>query len=177
MIYVIRHGETELNRLGRMQGRNGLPLNKAGEVQAETLKQLLSATSFDFVYSSPQERAIQTAAIASGLSPIVDARLDVFDIGEADGLPKEAVIRKGALPDTSHYRGVEKIDTFLKRIFHLLEEASSMGDEKNVLICGHKCTTSAIGAYFNGIPTDGNLMKYSLSNGEVQTYRWKKIEI
>ena len=66
MIYVIRHGQTDLNKERRMQGRSGLPLNEIGIEQAERLRDELGGIKFDIVYSSPQERAIQTAEIATG---------------------------------------------------------------------------------------------------------------
>ena len=84
MIYVVRHGETDLNKEGRLQGRMGLPLNEKGKQQAREMKEMLKTVQFDLVFSSPQERAVQTAEIITNLEPIVDSRLDVFDLGEAD---------------------------------------------------------------------------------------------
>lgn len=83
MIYVVRHGQTDLNKERRMQGRSGLPLNENGLDQAETLREKLQKINFDFVFSSPQERAVQTAEIVTGKKAVTDARLDVFDLGEA----------------------------------------------------------------------------------------------
>jgi uncharacterized phosphatase len=65
MIYVIRHGETDLNKENRLQGRLGLPLNEVGLNQAESLREDLQDVGFDFVFSSPQEKAIQTAKSAN----------------------------------------------------------------------------------------------------------------
>ena len=81
MIYVIRHGQTDLNKERRMQGRLGLPLNEIGIEQAKKLRDELGELKFDIVYSSPQERAIQTAEIIAGQTAIIDSRLDVFDLG------------------------------------------------------------------------------------------------
>lgn len=66
MIYVLRHGQTDWNREGRLQGRRGLPLNDIGIMQAEQLRDTLKDVKFDYVFSSPQVRAIQTAEIATG---------------------------------------------------------------------------------------------------------------
>lgn len=86
MLYVIRHGQTDFNKERKMQGRMGLPLNEYGVNQAEELKKQLKGIHFDMVFSSPQERAVQTAEITSGQKAMIDVRLDVFDLGEADGL-------------------------------------------------------------------------------------------
>lgn len=64
MIYVVRHGQTDINKEGRLQGRAGLPLNEHGIEQAKGLRGKLKDIKFDYIFSSPQERAIQTAEIA-----------------------------------------------------------------------------------------------------------------
>jgi uncharacterized phosphatase len=89
-----------------------LLLNEYGIVQAKSLAESLENIKFDYVYSSPQERAIQTAEIATGVKPIIDNRLDVFDLGEADTLIRGEVKMAGVVPDSSVYRGVEDIFRF-----------------------------------------------------------------
>jgi uncharacterized phosphatase len=175
MIYVVRHGQTQWNVEGRLQGRNGLPLNSAGIEQADNLREQIGNIKFDLVFSSPQQRAIQTAEIATGVSPVIDERLNVFDLGEADGLKKSEVILEGILPDPSLYKGVEKTETFIGRIFEFLTELEGRyrGQELNIFISGHRCTTGGIGAYFKGLPADRNILKWSSDNGEFRTYSFK----
>ncbi|WP_309472973.1 MULTISPECIES: hypothetical protein [Cytobacillus] len=48
--------------------------------------------------------------------------------------------------------------------------------ELNILISGHRCTIGCIGAYFEGIPTDGNILKFSSDTGYYNTYNFKKAE-
>ncbi|MET3726572.1 putative phosphoglycerate mutase [Fictibacillus halophilus] len=122
MIYVIRQGETDLNKEKRLQGRMGLPLNQIGITQAERLREQLKDTRFDYVFSSPQERAIQTAEIATGKKARIDSRLDVFDLGEADQLKKSEVIFDGFIPDPNRYKGVENINSYVERVFSFLRE-------------------------------------------------------
>ena len=176
MIYVVRHGETELNKERRLQGREGLPLNEKGIQQAIDIKEDLEAVSFDLVFSSPQERAIQTAEIISGKKAIIDSRLDVFDLGSADRLKREEVKLRGSIPDPSVYEGVEEIHSFVDRIFHFMYqlEAQYKEKEKNILIAGHRCTTGCFGAYFKGIPEDKNILRYSSNNGEYKTYSFRR---
>lgn len=172
MIYVVRHGQTDLNKEGRLQGRKGLSLNDYGIKQAELLRERLEHVKFDYVYSSPQERAIQTAEIATGIKAIIEPRLDVFDLGEADGLKRGEVKMAGAVPDSRFYKGVEEIPDFIRRVFSFLHElkAKHNGSEVNILLSGHRCTTGCIGAYFEGIPEDGNLLRFSSNNGEYKVY-------
>ena len=132
LIYVIRHGQTDLNKEGRLQGRLGLPLNEYGIKQAECLEGKLKGIKFDYVFSSPQERAIQTAEIATGIKAIIDTRLDVFDLGEADRLKKSEVKMVGVVPDSSVYKGVEEIQNYIKRVFHFMHELEvEYGRERN----------------------------------------------
>lgn len=175
MIYVIRHGQTDLNKEGRMQGRQGLPLNERGIQQAERLRDEFTSISFDYVFSSPQARAVQTAEIASGIPARVDTRLDVFDLGEADQLPKRKVVMVGVIPDPAVYRGVEEVGGFINRVFAFMYELEAeYGARKlNILISGHRCTTGCIGAYFEGMPEDGNILKLSSNNGDYKRYRFK----
>ncbi|WP_442893531.1 histidine phosphatase family protein [Bacillus sp. 2205SS5-2] len=130
MIYVLRHGQTDLNKERRMQGRHGLPLNEFGRQQAERLRDKLKTIKFDLVFTSPQVRAIQTAEIVTGMKAIVDPRLDVFDIGEADGLKISEVKMNGVLPDTCVYKGVEDARFFLERVFHFMSELDAIKREK-----------------------------------------------
>ncbi|MGD6802815.1 histidine phosphatase family protein [Rossellomorea aquimaris] len=174
MIYVIRHGETDWNREGRLQGRNGVPLNSRGLDQAKELNSVLRNINFDYVYSSPQGRAVQTAEITAGVPPVIDERLNVFDLGEADGLRKEEVIVKGMLPDRTVYKGVEEEEVFISRIFEFLSELENRfsGCDINILISGHRCMTGGIGAYFKGIPKNRNILKYSSDNGNYRIYQF-----
>ncbi|MFD0679427.1 MULTISPECIES: histidine phosphatase family protein [unclassified Paenibacillus] len=175
MIYVVRHGQTDLNREGKLQGRMGFPLNDIGIEQAKLLRDRLNSVDFDYVYTSPQERAIQTAEIATGMKAIIDERLNVFDLGEADLLKKGEVKMNGVVPDSRFYQGVEDVPNFIKRVFSFMHElkAKHADNEVNILISGHRCTTGCIGAYFEGVPNDGNLLRFSSDNGEYKVYSLK----
>jgi probable phosphoglycerate mutase len=48
--------------------------------------------------------------------------------------------------------------------------------EVNLLVSGHRCTTGCIGAYFEGIPENGNILEYSSGNGEYKAYPFKSID-
>ncbi len=88
-LYLVRHGETESNRLGLALGQDDVPLNERGLRQAEQVAQALARQPLAAVYSSPLQRALSTArAIAEpqGLEVKVEERLIEMDIGEAEGL-------------------------------------------------------------------------------------------
>ena len=67
MIYIIRHGQTEKNKANLLQGRSEHPLNETGIQQAREAGEWFAEHGiiFDTVFSSPLERAIDTARIAA----------------------------------------------------------------------------------------------------------------
>ena len=93
-LFLVRHGETESNRLGLALGRDDVPLNERGLWQAERLGRALAPEPLAAVYSSPLRRTLDTArAVASphGVDVQTEERLVEMDIGEADGLTFEEV--------------------------------------------------------------------------------------
>lgn len=60
-ICLIRHGETDWNVLGKVQGRTDIPLNSTGIVQAEKCAELLKLSKWDVIITSPLKRAKETA--------------------------------------------------------------------------------------------------------------------
>ncbi len=62
-IYLVRHGETDWNKMGIMQGQKNIPLNSKGKEQALVLHKKLKNVKFDAIFSSDLFRAKQTAEI------------------------------------------------------------------------------------------------------------------
>lgn len=88
-LFLVRHGETESNRLNLALGRDDVPLNERGLWQAERVARALAREPLAAVYSSPLRRALDTArAVAAphGLAVQIEQGLIEMDIGEADGL-------------------------------------------------------------------------------------------
>jgi probable phosphoglycerate mutase len=88
-LYIVRHGETDFNLAGRMQGRTiDQPLNQTGFQQAALTARYFSALPVDFVGASSRLRAIQTAkTIASDhqLSVFTTPDIDEMHFGELEG--------------------------------------------------------------------------------------------
>lgn len=61
--YFIRHGETEWNRLKLIMGQTDIPLNETGIRQAHEARKMLTKIEVEKIYSSPLQRARQTAEI------------------------------------------------------------------------------------------------------------------
>ncbi len=102
-LWFIRHGETDWNRAGRIQGAIDIALNVRGTWQAQQLAARLANESFDVIYTSPLTRARATAAIIAeklGHTLIADARLEEKHLGELEGLTVHEF--KMQFPDLFH---------------------------------------------------------------------------
>lgn len=61
--YVVRHGQTDWNAEGRIQGKTDIELNETGIEQARQLKELIKDYNIDLIISSPLKRTRKTAEI------------------------------------------------------------------------------------------------------------------
>jgi probable phosphoglycerate mutase len=115
-LVFVRHGETDWNVEGRLQGQRDIPLNQNGRGQAKRNGDVIrdkipEAAGFDFI-SSPLSRTRETMEIlraAMGLDPKayeVDARLLEITFGELEGLTYQDIER--ASPGWSRARHADK---------------------------------------------------------------------
>ncbi|MBR6398042.1 MAG: histidine phosphatase family protein [Lachnospiraceae bacterium] len=84
IIYLTRHGQTNLNKARLMQGLTDEPLNETGLAQARAMREKIGNVHFDAVYASPLNRAVMTGAIIGGVDPsevITDPRIIEADFG------------------------------------------------------------------------------------------------
>lgn len=94
-IVFVRHGQTEWNRTGRLQGQVDIPLNETGREQAAAAAELLRGRGYTRVITSPLGRAADTGAIIAerlGLpTPIVEEGLLERAYGELEGVVDETL--------------------------------------------------------------------------------------
>jgi len=95
-LLLVRHGETEWNKLGKFQGCTDIELSKNGINQAKNLKEKLNG-DFDYIYSSPLKRAYETArVVAEDTSKDVTVLKDIREInfGDWEGLTINQIAEK-----------------------------------------------------------------------------------
>ena len=88
-LLLVRHGETDWNAEGRLQGHTDRPLNDYGRRQARTLAEQLAAEQVDAIYASDLARARETAEIVGEqlhLPVVLDPDLREKDWGNWEGL-------------------------------------------------------------------------------------------
>jgi broad specificity phosphatase PhoE len=100
-IYIFRHGETDWNKAGLMQGHTDIPLNESGRKQALALQKFFAQNPVEVFLSSDLSRARETAEIARGSLKVpheIDPRQRETNLGMAEGLTREEIASKIA-PD------------------------------------------------------------------------------
>ncbi len=88
-LYIVRHGETEWNKIGRYQGITNVPLNENGIAQAKACGNALKNVHFDRILSSDLSRALVTAETIRGnrqLEIKTDERLREINFGDWEKL-------------------------------------------------------------------------------------------
>lgn len=90
-IYILRHGETNANKAGRIQGSTDIPLNEYGMELAVLTREGMEKEGlyFDRIYTSPLSRASKTAEIVRGTHDtpiIIDERIVEMNFGKAEGM-------------------------------------------------------------------------------------------
>ena len=148
-LYIIRHGETELNRLGIVQGRGvNTDLNDKGREQALAFFNRYQHIPFDHIYTSKLKRTHQTAQgfINLGLPWDQLEGLDELAWGDWEGKPnteearhafKEIVEQWQGGNYEAKFEGGESPNDVLLRLTKAVNIIKSNKNEKCVLICMH----------------------------------------
>ena len=172
MIYIVRHGQTDDNVVGRYAGRIDTPLNEVGTEQAKKLHEILKDVKFDLVFSSPLQRALNTAKIICDNEIIEDDRLIERDNGDLEGKLKSEILVFPDFNDSNEKRyNIENIIDFRNRIYDFFNYLNEHYKGKNILIVTHAGVGIYARCYFEGEPQDGNYMNYKLGNCKVLKYK------
>ncbi|MFD1721037.1 histidine phosphatase family protein [Amnibacterium endophyticum] len=137
-LVLVRHGETEWNRTGRVQGRTDIPLNDTGRAQAREAGRRLADDAFDAVVASPLSRAAETARIiareigASDDVELVDALVE-RDYGDAEGMTGAEIDAAFA----GHLLARESREQTVERVLPALLDLARRHPGQRVLVVSH----------------------------------------
>lgn len=146
---LVRHGQTEWNRIERFRGRAEVPLNEIGFAQAEaTGRRIAIQWKPTAIYSSPLSRAVKTAeAIARYLNRPVQVLPGLIDIdyGEWQGLsPAEARLRWPeqvedwyTRPDQAQIPGGETLVEVRARAMQTVAELADQHAGETIVLVSH----------------------------------------
>ena len=137
--FLVRHGETEWNRLRKIQGISDIPLNDTGRSQAAALGDILSKHRFDLIVSSPLSRALETAQIVArklGMpAPLVIQDLVERNYGEAEG--SSGLELDTLYPPGTEIPGREDRADVTKRVVRTLHDLAIRHPEADILAVAH----------------------------------------
>ena len=179
-IWITRHGQTDLNKDRRMQGRSDVPLNETGLAQARSVRRLLQEEHpelhFDAVYSSPLQRAVMTGSIV-GDTPeeeiIIDERLIEADFGIYEKkkyyLLGPRMTLYWACPEIFPApKSVETTAAMIRRAHSFLKELEQK-EYENVLVACHGGILRVLSGYMEDCPR-GYKWRPKPKNCELRVY-------
>lgn len=181
IIYLIRHGQTDY--IGKVLCGNlaGIPLNEEGRSQAEKTGVYLATLPIKAIYSSPIQRAMETAGIigkTTGLDIISDDFLREVHFGDLQGLEFPVI---NALPIWQRYRtkpadvsfpNGESVVEVQKRVSGGLDWIAAQFTEKEEIVCvAHSDVLRLAISWALGLPLD-NFHRLSISPTSISKLEW-----
>ena len=167
-LYLVRHGQTDWNKLGLIQGDSDIPLNNEGIKQAKIVKTKIK-DKIDICFASPLKRAFQTAKIITDVNIIFDKRLIERNMGEFEG--KDFSIYSAGnywnYDLNSGDYGVEKIQDLFKRTQNFMEMLKENYSDKTVLVVSHGATIRALNFVIKGYNKNIDFLKFEVPNCKV----------
>lgn len=181
-IYFVRHGKTEWNLASRFQGGHGdSPLLKQSLADIKKLGHHLSGTKFRAIYSSPLQRAFNTAqgiddAMNANLPVVIDERLREFNLGDLEGMKFADAEKKYPEqinnfwhhpdqydPEAIHGESYEEVIKRGKSFAQQMAKKYPQADDK-ILVVSHGAALSAIMGGLLGYPLKDVRKNGGLSN-------------
>ena len=153
-VYLVRHGVTEWNTLGKIQGHTDIDLSPEGEQQALNLAKKFGHITFAAIYASDLLRARHTAEIMSqsfGLSVETTPKLrernwgewegrNIEEIRQAHGKILDEFIENPSIYEPVRMPGIAIVETYsqaLARVVPCLVEIAERHSGQNVLVVSH----------------------------------------
>lgn len=175
ILAMVRHGQTDFNSRGLIQGLTDNPLDETGRLQAKNVVKTLNAEkeSFDAFLSSPLSRALETAhIIAQALNyekPIhVIQRFTERDFYHLDGLSI-----KEAMPLVNqknyNYPGYEDDKKLIQRVVKETFKLAALYRNQKILCVAHSHVIKSLLAYID--PVTYSYTNYSINNGDILYFK------
>lgn len=176
-ICIARHGETDWNVTGILQGWLDVPLNDKGRRQAYEMVAGFAQAGFSKVYSSPLARSRETAEIiARSLrlpAPEFHEGLKERNFGVIQGIPKAELAESNSVlfqhilrrnPETDFEQG-ESMDEFADRVLDAIAAIAKPNSGRRILAITHGWTMDVVTRHIAGLPRN-TVLNMKRSNGE-----------
>lgn len=183
-VYLIRHGETEWNKIGRFQGQSDVPLSELGVLQAETMARNSVFENIDRIYASDLSRAVGTAKpLAEKFNLDIETHKEFREIhfGEWEGQYFEHILKTYpeemnkfyTEPETIAIPGSETFIDFEKRATDKLNEVVELNKGKTIAIVTHGATIRVILASMLSMPLNA-IWRIAQFNTAVNMIRYER---
>lgn len=177
-LFFIRHGQTDWNLYGKIQGSHDIELNDTGIIQAEELSKKVLELNYKFskIYSSPQKRAVKTAEILSrvtNMDYMSMEGLEEINLGEWEGLSWKEVKEKYPTEYEEWYMNRRyakppKGESYQDVLERVLTAMHKIIDENShdVAIVTHSAVIMCLQCYITNTPFD-EMMKFKTDNSTI----------
>ncbi len=162
-IHLFRHGETEWNRVGKMQGHLNSPLSPEGVKQAVDARKKIEGLQFDYAYSSSSGRALETISLLLGDRELAAVPLDdlrEINLGVWEGFAAEEVKRRYPLQYNAFWSkpeeydpvcGGESFDQVCSRATSVMDDLFQRHPGKRLLVVSHAAFLKTYLCYITGL--------------------------
>lgn len=182
---VARHGQTDWNAQGLLQGWCDVALNVRGVAQSQALASELAPHAFDAIWSSPLQRARQTAELIAQqwqtLQPVrCHAGLKERHFGNVQGLAKSALQHSAPQllaqiqrrdPAVVFPQG-EGMEAFARRVLQAVCDMAQQHPGEQLLVIAHGWVMDVITRHVSGLPLHA-VLDHKRGNGE---YLWLEVQ-
>ena len=186
-LVVVRHGQTESNRTGTLQGQLDTALDKLGILQAQAVAGRLKKRQFDKVYSSDLGRAVDTAKTILQYHPELELNttpaLREWDLGDLQGrllkdlAEKEPEIMNAfrtEMPDLQ-IPGGESLKEFQHRVSTFIDSLAKENCGRRLLLVSHGGAIQRMLRHTTGKINAPNVRPFC-SNASIAVFRCKNAE-
>ncbi len=172
-LWLIRHGETAWSKSGQHTGRTDLALTEVGIEKARGLGRLIGGKQFAAVFSSPMQRASETARLAGFNNVIVEPGLCEWDYGDYEGrtTPEIRKDRPGWHLWNDGVPNGESIEQVARRANDGIEKAVNAASGGAVALFAHGHILRILAACWIGLePHAASLFALSTASVSVLSY-------
>lgn len=175
-VTIIRHGQTEYNYLGKLQGRSNIPLNDTGRRECNKVKHKLKDEHFDVCFTSSLIRTVETAMILVGdrVEIKIDNRLIERDFGSLEGtnFEKYDSVKHWDYNLNLNDNGIEPVQDIIKRVSSFVDYLKENYSDKDILIVTHGSIVRALHHILHNTDLNSDLCNFTIGNCYIE-----KIEI
>lgn len=173
-LYVVRHGQTVINVLGMVNGRNKIGLNRIGKKEAINASDEVGKLDIDLIFCSPLKRTKQTCKLINknNVEVIYDERL-------LERNSNKVQFKKIANLNFEEWYDINKVvllkeaegfKSIYERTVNLIEELKEKYPDKSIMIVTHGDVCKAVNAYFNSITDAKEISSFNQGNCEIKKY-------